>query len=308
MIDALAARQHGVVTRSQLLGAGIPAHSVDDRLRRCRMEGVFRGVYRVGPVRAPRWREMAAVLACGERRGLACGERRIPAPSGPVLSHGSAAAVGGIVRVASRPQAPVHVTIRGGYRSPGPWVKVHRTARLEPDEATSVDSIPFTTPARTLLDLAATLAPRTLERLVARAMREGLVGSDDLVRLLERYPRRAGAGVLRALLDRSGGPAYTRSEAETTFLHLIRRNGLPAPRVNVRVAGIEVDFHWPSTRLVVEIDGFRFHGSRAAFERDHRRDILLAEAGVRVLRFTWKQLAQEPGRVLVAVTRSLVEC
>ena len=59
----------------------------------------------------------------------------------------------------------------------------------------------------------------------------------------------------------------------------MERAGLPRPQTNVRLAGHEVDAVWRAQRLVVEVDGHAFHGSRAAFERDRRRDADLLAAG-----------------------------
>lgn len=113
-------------------------------------------------------------------------------------------------------------------------------------------------------------------------------------------------GPLQALLERRGGPTLTRSEAEERFLALIRGATLPEPKVNARIHGYEVDFLWPG-RLVVEIDGFRFHSTRRAFEHDHRKDAVLRGAGLPVMRFTWSQLAHEPYAVVVQVVRGLVD-
>ncbi len=90
------------------------------------------------------------------------------------------------------------------------------------------------------------------------------------------------------------------------MLALIRDAGLPAPRANVRVQGLEVDLHWPDQRLIVEVDGFRFHGTRRAFERDRRRDSLLHAAGERVMRVTWRQLEDAPLMVVAQVAGALL--
>jgi very-short-patch-repair endonuclease len=73
----------------------------------------------------------------------------------------------------------------------------------------------------------------------------------------------------------------------------------------VRVAGYEVDLFWPEQRLVVEIDGYQFHGHRRAFERDRRKQMALVAAGFTVIRVTWRQLCQEPMVVVGAIARAL---
>lgn len=110
---------------------------------------------------------------------------------------------------------------------------------------------------------------------------------------------------LRALAGGAERPALTRSKAEERLLALIRRGGLPPPDVNRRVGGYEIDFLWPEGALAVEVDGFAYHRSRGAFERDRRRDAELAVLGIRVLRVTWEQITDEPEAVLVRIARLL---
>ncbi|HSM35638.1 MAG TPA: DUF559 domain-containing protein [Longimicrobiales bacterium] len=289
MIHDLAGRQHGVVARAQLLAAGVPAHVVDHRLKAGRLRGLYRAVYRVGPQPGRRERAMAAVLACGE---------------GAVVSHRSAAVLWGLL---SRPAGPhpVEISLRRGYREPGPSVLVRRIRSLRRDETTVLDGIPVTIPARTVLDLAATTGEREVERAMAQAERSGLASRTQLQAVLDRHPGRPGTPVLRALLSRVGGPALTRSEAEARLLTLVRRARLPDPEANVRVADVEVDFLWRAARLVIEVDGFAFHSSARAFERDRRRDATLTAAGFRVLRTTWRQIVGEPEALLVRVAQAL---
>ena len=114
-----------------------------------------------------------------------------------------------------------------------------------------------------------------------------------------RYPRHRGTAALKAATRNE--PAYTRSEAERRLLELIRAARLPLPRTNARVGPYEVDFLWPDASLVVEVDGFAFHSTRAAFERDRRRDAELHRAGLHVLRVTWRQIEDEPEALVASV-------
>ncbi len=97
----------------------------------------------------------------------------------------------------------------------------------------------------------------------------------------------------------------TRSAAERRLLALIRKARLPTPLTNVRIGRHEVDFHWPEQRLVLEVDGYAFHSSRRAFEHDRLRDAELQAAGHAVLRFTWRQLRDDPIRVAGRVAHVL---
>jgi hypothetical protein len=97
---------------------------------------------------------------------------------------------------------------------------------------------------------------RRLEQALEEALRSRLVEEADIEALVARSPGRHGSGILRSLLDRTHGPALTRSEAEERFLALVRAGDLSPPETNVRVGRHEVDFLWRPARLVVEVDGF----------------------------------------------------
>ena len=104
------------------------------------------------------------------------------------------------------------------------------------------------------------------------------------------------------------GPTLTRSEAEERFLALVRAARLPPPECNTRIGPYEVDFLWRSERLVVEVDGYAFHSSRLAFERDRRRDADLQTQGYSVMRFTWRQIVQEPVALVACLAQRLSSC
>jgi very-short-patch-repair endonuclease len=97
----------------------------------------------------------------------------------------------------------------------------------------------------------------------------------------------------------------TRSALERRFLRLCRRHRISAPRVNVRVDRFVVDFLWPDARLIVEVDGYEFHGARASFEADRARDATLTRHGFRVVRFTYRQVTEEPARVAATIRQLL---
>jgi very-short-patch-repair endonuclease len=289
LILALAARQHGLVTRKQLLDAGLTPQMVRGRLKAKRLRPVQRGVYLVGPPLAPRVKEMAAVLASGP---------------GAVVSHRSAAALWEMLPQPGA-SAPVDITVHVSCRGFRPGIRVHRTRRLDPGETTKKDGVPVTSPARTVLDLAGELRAEELERVVAEVERRGLNTRAELSAMVARHPRRAGVGTLRALLRGEVSPVLTRSKAEERFLALIRKAQLPCPDVNVGVAGYEVDFLWRNQRLVIEVDGFAFHSSRRDFKRDRRRDSILSMKGLRVIRITWGQIVDEPEAVVALVAHHL---
>ena len=261
VIAELAARQHGVVARWQLAALGIGRGAIDARIMRKRLHPVHRGVYALTPApleRLGRW--MAAVLAAGE---------------GSVLSHWSAATLWRM-RPGTGPRS--HVTLpRDRLNSEA--ITFHQT-QLPDDEVTTEQGIPVTTPARTLLDLAPLLPSPVLARMIDATPNRGA----DVMALLSRYPRRAGAPKLRALAARV--QPMTRSDLEAKVLDAIGRAGLPQPQVNVVINGYEVDFVWREHGVIAELDTYMTHGSRTAFERDRERDRKLAIAGWTVVRIT----------------------
>jgi very-short-patch-repair endonuclease len=165
--------------------------------------------------------------------------------------------------------------------------------------------IPITSPARTVLDFAAEASSDELERGIAEAYALRLTNEGELKRTIERNPHRAGVAALNAELRREGGPAWTRLEGERRMKLLIRQAQLPPPVVNVKVAGYAADFLWPAERLIVEVDGYRFHGHRQVFERDRRRHAAHVLAGYRVIRITWRRLTGEPLAVAAIIAGAL---
>jgi len=173
---------------------------------------------------------------------------------------------------------------------------------LAPEDAITLDRIPSTSLARTLLDLASVVRAEALTRALEEAERRRLIDTRPIHDLLDRANGHPGAPKLVAALHSYDPEAIrTRSELERRFLALVAEAGLPRPTVNTRVAGLEVDTVWPEQRLVVELDGYAFHRSRAAFEADRRRDATLLQAGYRTLRVTARRLEHEPAAVLAAV-------
>jgi very-short-patch-repair endonuclease len=279
----VAAAQDGAVSAAQLAAAGLSRGAIAHRVADGRLERVHRGVYVMGPVRGPWCAEWAAILACGPWSAL---------------SHWTALALCGL---AKRPEI-VHVSRPAAVSFEG--VRGHRATIGAEDRAVR-HGLPITRPARTLLDLAPYLPAVELQRLVEEALLQRLTTHRELHALAERSRGRAGVAQLRAVLRRDDEPKLTRSEAERRLLALIRAARLPVPATNARVGGFEVDALRRDERLIVEVDGFAFHSSRAAFERDRRRDAHLTALGHRVIRVTWRQLAAEPEAVIATIAAAL---
>jgi len=200
------------------------------------------------------------------------------------------------------PSGLVHVT---GLENIGsqPGIRFHRTRVLPPSDRRSKNGLPLTSPARTLVDLAAHLTERDLERALDEALILRLLREPELLAAIERSRGRAGAGRLRALIGDGLDNGATRSETERLFRRILCAAELPSPEFNTSVGTYEVDALWREHRLVAELDSYRFHRARTPFETDRIRDADLT--GYRVLRFTWRRLTRHPEAVAATVAREL---
>jgi hypothetical protein len=270
----LAGRSHGVVTRAQLLAAGLTKDEIAHRVRTGALLREHRGVYRVGH-RAPsvEARYLAAVWACGD---------------GAVLSGRAAAHLWGILKGAA--PAP-EVTTR--YERRAPRVTTRRSRTIE---ATTHRGIPITTVPRTLVDLASHLSLDDL----ARACHEAGVKYDttpsQVDAVLTKHPKTKGAANLREILH--GDVQVTLSELERQFLKRLEEAGLPRPMTNRRAHGRRVDCRWPDRRLTVELDSYHYHRSRHAWEQDRRREREARARGDEFRRYTYGDVTESPGLML----------
>jgi very-short-patch-repair endonuclease len=282
VIARLASRSHGVVTRQQLIAGGVTRHEVDKRLAIGALLPVHRGVYRVGH-RAPsvEARYLAAVLACGE---------------GALLSGRAAAHVWGLTK---GPAPPPEVLACKQRSVPG--VAVRRSRALEPPAATTHRGIPITTVPFTLIALAAHLRSDEL----ARACHEAGILYGTTPRQVDAVlrPNAPGAKKLRAVLH--GDTKVTLSKLESRFLQLLREHRLPLPQTNRRASGRRVDCRWPDHRLTVELDGYRYHRSRHAWEQDRRREREAHARGDEFRRYTYGDVFEQPA-LMLAELRALI--
>ncbi len=292
----LAAKQHGVVTLDQLGRLGLTPSAVRQRAEAGRLHRLHRGVYAVGHREiGHRGELLAALMACG---------------AGSVISHLSAAALLGL-RDRSPTLIDTIVPGQAGRKING--VRPHRCRGLGPGEVIRCDGVPCTTPSRTLVDLAGMLSRKSLQRAVGQA---AVLRSLDITAIdaAMTYGRgRRGVTQLREIIEpwrtEDSKLPLVRSTLEAMLLPLIVSEGLPRPLCNhkLRVGDeeIEVDLYWPEQRLVVESDGYASHGTKAAFERDPRRDQDLLLNDYRVARFTWDHVEREPSRAVATIAHLL---
>jgi hypothetical protein len=289
-IAAIAATQGGVIDHGQLRGLGLSDAAIGRRVAAGLLHPQHVGVYAVGhPVLGVEGRWWAAVRACGP---------------GAVLSHASAGAAWEMRRTAA---VLIDVTVPDRSARARPGIRIHRPRTLPADEVTTLAGLPITTPARTLLDLAATgLRGRRLEAALDHAERVLRTDWAEVALVLERHPGGRGTAALRAALAAyAPGSVETLSVLEELVLELCDRAGIERPLVNAVVEGRRRDFAWPDRRLLVEADSYRWHRSPSALDDDRERDVELTLAGWTVLRFTYAQCTQRRSYVTESLRRAL---
>ena len=284
VVARIASRSHGVVTRRQLLAAGVSEDEIDHRIAAGALLREYRGVYRVGH-RAPsvEARYLAAVQACGE---------------GALLSGQAAGHLWGLLKGAAPPPevtAPTERRIAG--------IRTRRTRTITPADATTCRGIPITTVPFTLIALAAQLDAEELARACHEAgVRYGTTPR-QVEQVLARRPNVPGARKLRAVLH--GDVKVSLSKLEASFIALLREHELPLPQTNRPAGARRVDCRWPLQRLTVELDGYRYHSSRHAWEQDRRREREARARGDEFRRYTYGDVLESP-RLMLGELRALL--
>jgi Transcriptional regulator, AbiEi antitoxin len=277
VLAQVAQRQHGVVTRAELLGEGVSADEIKHRLRIGSLIREYRGVYRVGH-RAPSTEAsyLAAVCACGE---------------GALLSGRAAGYLLGLLK--GRPPPP-EVTAPTERRIEG--LTTRRSRGLDPRDATVFRGIPVTTVPRTIVDLAAVLSPDDLARAFHEAGVLHRTTPAQVEAVLARRPNSPGARNIRKVLR--GEVHVTLSKLERAFLTQLKNAGLPLPKTNRPAGTKRVDCRWPDHGLTVELDSYRFHNSRHAWEQDRRREREAHARGDEFRRYTYGDVLEHPHQML----------
>jgi very-short-patch-repair endonuclease len=267
-VQALAGRQHGVVTRRQAAKAGLSPREIERRIESGWLVALHRGVYAVGHTALTRHSHLiAAVYACGEEA---------------LASHRAAAWLWGILRG----RQPIEVTAPRS-REPKDGFVLHRSRRMDDEDRATLHAIPVTSLARTLVDLADVLPEKRLGDAVHEAEVQRRFDLRAVERVLARLPGRKGRHKLtRVLAAYRDVQPFTRSRGERLVLRMCEQFALRRPQTNVWIGRYEVDFYWPEAKVVLEFDGAAVHRTTRAFHEDRRRDRWLATQGIHVVRAT----------------------
>lgn len=278
-----ASARHGILSRDQLIAAGLSPSAIHRRVASGELEPVHYRVYRVAG--SPRTWLQDLMAACLSLEG--------------VVSHRAAAALLGLDGFG---RSVVELSVSRKTSSPD-GATLHVVQRLDPIDVTRKDGIPVTTVIRTLADLGSVVDRDRVEVALDHALRKRMTSTDQLLTHLERLggKGRRGAGVLRAVLtERTQFP--TESVAERRFLGLVKRSRVLLPEsqfvVTIEGGGYRLDFVWRSCLIVVEVEGYDAHSGRLAWERDLARRNELTRRGWRVLHVTWWEMERRPERVI----------
>jgi len=291
-IALLAARQCSAFARAQALDLGATDPLVQRRVKVGVWRRPYSGVYAIaGSERTWLQDVWCAFLATG------------PAA---VVTHESALHLHGIDLV---PRRPITLTVPHGGRARLDGVFVHQIDDLKPHRVTAVSGLPVSTVERTVVELAATTGEKRLGRViddVVAAKRSSVGRISSAFREVAR-PGKPGVHKLARLLDSRGdGYVPAQSDLERALFVALAAGGLPAPRRQFRLPGrfaVEglVDAAYPDVRLIVEVDGRRWHTRVADLKRDHQRDTEAARAGWLTLRFVYEQVMHDPSDVCSAI-------
>lgn len=313
-VSELSERQQGQLSHEQLESLGLSDKAIVHSLAAGRITETFARVYAIGDrALPPLWREMGAALACGEEAFIsrhwavaAWGVRPLPVGGdGGGGSAGGGNGNGGGGGGGGDLKRDVDVTVPYGRNARRAGIRIHRCRRIDPRDVTELHGVPISTPAFALLEIAPELSLDEFERAFDDGLTSGVMTLAAAQQTLARHRNRRGARRFALLAHPEHELQITRSQAEQLMKRLVRTSGLTPTRWNRRRGRIFPDLIYESEKVIVEIDGYRTHGTRRAFESDRARDAQLAAQGCIVLRFTWRQLTNEPELVIVRLAQTL---
>lgn len=289
---SVAATQRGRISHQQLRVVGLSRGMIRTRVNRGNLHVLHRGVYAVGHAgRVELGDETAALLAYGEDSAL---------------THRSAVWLWGFIR---EDPEEVHLILSAGVTTKNrPGIYVHRSRTFSCADVMIRKGLRVVKPALALLQLAEYGPDRELERAVDEALALRAVSRTKLREVLAVHGRgRVGARWLAELVEGGRPSSLTQSDAEERLRTMILAANLPTPEMQAQLHGFTADFYWPDADYVVEFDGFAFHSSRRAWRRDRVKDRTFAAHGIRVDRFTWEDLSDQPLAMIAQIAGQVSE-
>jgi very-short-patch-repair endonuclease len=283
-IARMAGSAHGLVTNRQLRGARVTAAEIRSRRGSGLLIDEHRGVYRVGHrARSVEARYLAAVLACGDKALL----------SGVAAAH--------LLGLLKGPAPVPEVTAPTKRRVKG--VRTRRSPGMDPAAGIRWRGVPVTSVAQTLIDIAAVLDEDALARACHEAGVQHGTTPAQVAAILEHHPSVKGSAKLRRIM--LGDTRVTLSKLESRFLGRMGAAKLPLPETNRPAGGRRIDCRWPEQRLTVELDGYRYHSSRHAWEQDRRRERQAYARGDDFRRYTYDDVFKDPELMLAELRKLL---
>jgi hypothetical protein len=272
LVQDLADRQYGVVSRAQLVAIGVGESAVSRWTRNGRLQRIHHGVYAVGHRRIRRegWWQAGLLLGGLDAR----------------LAHWTSVSCWALVQ---HSRTTVHIVGAGRRGTTTPGVHAHRT-KLHPDDCATCDGFPVTSVARTMIDVADDATADQLGEMLDAALRLRLYDARAMTDAVDRaHGRRGLAKLLPALTAMGDESVRFRSTTERRVRDRLVAAGLPRPLVNQPVdkgdgSHYELDLLWPASRLNVEIDGPQ-HLLPHQRSKDAARDRWLRARGYAVRRF-----------------------
>ena len=292
-LDDYAARQFGLVTRKQARSV-LTRRQIDVRTGSGEWAIAREGVYRLRS--APRSWEGDLLARVIDRAAVA--------------SHRTAAVLWDLDRPGSR-QSEITVPY---HRRPRNEAGMHVTRQWDRRDEVERSGIACTGLNRTILDCAAVMHWRRVERLAEGAIRRDMTSWGQLRSTLIAHSAhgRDGCGRLRHLLDdRAATPGVTRSDFSLFVVNLLRRHGIPEPKVEYPVCDqhgehiLALDLAWPDQKKAWELDGLEWHFGRADVERDRRKRNRLVNEGWVLQEVLWSMYAEAPDDLVAMARRFL---
>ena len=293
-----AALHHGVFTRTEAKALGVSDRAVDHRAAAGRYDRVEPGVYAIAGAPRTMLQRIAAAVA-----------------SFPALAAASQQTAAELWGLTNRGIRTIEVVTTRWDRVHRPALTVHESLDLIAEDVTERAGVPITSPARTVVDLGAS-NKWLVESALEEGIRRSLFTQQDVEAFVARVARRGrrGVGVIKPLLAaRRRWDSITESALEDEFRRLVADVGLPAPVAQYVVRDpsdafiCRADFAYPAARLLIELDSEAHHLDRITFRRDRSKQNRASTNGWTVLRYTWWDLAEEPGRICSEIRAALAK-